>query len=139
MCCCIMYARNNQIMTSHLKLVWEPDDSQIDLLTFTLPTHSVEISWIFCHLEIKFGNSKSAKSAIIIHLWILIFMNFCTLWRLKFTDLTKFRAPQKSTNGQFSITQNLCEIKFWDSISEKSAISTHLEALNFYFYFFHLV
>ena len=33
----------------------------------------------------------------------------------------------------FSITQNLREINFWDSRSAKSVILTHLEALNFDF------
>ena len=36
----------------------------------------------------------------------------------------------------FSITQILREINFWDSWSAKSAILTHLEALNFNFYDF---
>ena len=36
----------------------------------------------------------------------------------------------------FSITQILREINFVDYISAKSAISTHLEALNFDFYEF---
>ena len=44
----------------------------------------------------------------------------CTVW--KFHD--------------FSITQILCEINFRDSRSAKSAIITHLEALNFDFYEF---
>ena len=40
----------------------------------------------------------------------------------------------KSQN--FSITQILREINFWDSRSAKSAILTHIEALNFDFYEF---
>ena len=36
----------------------------------------------------------------------------------------------------FSITQILREINFWDSRSAKSAILTHIEALNFDFYEF---
>ena len=46
--------------------------------------------------EIKIGDFRSAKSAISIHLEALKFflMNFCTFWRLKFTKLTKFRAPK---------------------------------------------
>ena len=36
----------------------------------------------------------------------------------------------------FSITQKLREISFWDFVSAKSAILTHLEALNFDFYAF---
>ena len=36
----------------------------------------------------------------------------------------------------FTITQILCEINFGDSRSAKSAILTHLEALNFDFYGF---
>jgi len=36
----------------------------------------------------------------------------------------------------FSITQILREIKFWDSRSTKSAISKHLVALNFDFHEF---
>ena len=41
---------------------------------------------------------------------------------------------------EFSITQILGEINFWDSRSAKSAILTHFEALNFDFYeFLHLM
>ena len=36
----------------------------------------------------------------------------------------------------FSITQILCEIKFWDCRSADSAILTHLEAIDFDFYVF---
>ena len=36
----------------------------------------------------------------------------------------------------FSITQILREINFWDSRSAKAAILTHLEGLNFDFYEF---
>ena len=40
----------------------------------------------------------------------------------------------------FSIPQILREIDFWDSRSAKSAIFTHLEAMNFGFYeFFHFL
>jgi len=47
--------------------------------------------------EIKLGDSRSAKSAILAHLVALNF-DFCDLfalfWRLKLTKLTKFRAPK---------------------------------------------
>ena len=39
----------------------------------------------------------------------------CTMWKF----------------NNFSIFQSLCEINFWASRSAKSAVSTHLEALNF--------
>ena len=39
--------------------------------------------------------------------------------------------PRHSVKKDFSATQILREIKFWDSRSAESAILTHLEALNF--------
>ena len=48
-------------------------------------------------------------------------------------DLFKVNIPVQKFHD-FSITQILREIKFWDSRSAKSAIYAHVKALNFLFY-----
>ena len=68
--------------------------------------------------EITFGDCRSAKSAILTHfkrLWILIFMKFCSFWRLKFTKVTNFRAP-KMAKAAFLDLQNSPKVisrKIW--------------------------
>ena len=70
--------------------------------------------------EITFGDCRSAKSANLKSLWILIFMKFCSFWRLKFTKVTNFRAP-KMAKAAFLDLQNspkLISRKIW--MTEKS-------------------
>ena len=48
-------------------------------------------------------------------LWILIFMNFCTFWRLKFTKWTKCTAPKMAKMADFALLESskLISCKFW--------------------------
>ena len=64
--------------------------------------------------EINFGDSRSAKSAIVTHFngsESKFFDEFLHFWRLEFTILTKFRAPNVAKNGSF-ITSTFSKIKF---------------------------
>ena len=51
----------------------------------------------------------------------MILMIFCTFWRLKFTKVTKFRAPQMAKNGSF-ITFRFHSKSEWQKIAEFSTL-----------------
>ena len=75
--------------------------------------HDVSISRVL--REINFGNS--AKSAFfntyIQRPWILILINLCKFWRLKFTKLAQFRAPKIAKNGSFRAPKLISRKSEW--------------------------
>ena len=78
--------------------------------------------------EIKFGKeTKSAKSAILTHWEALNFDCYefvqRIFWRLKFTKLTKFRAPKMAKNGIFELQRSISR-RIW--VTEMAEISIML-------------
>ena len=67
--------------------------------------------------EINFDISWCAKKPFKHNwrLWILIFMHFCTFWRLKFTKWTKFTAPKMAKTASFALLEStkLISRKIW--------------------------
>ena len=91
----------------------------------TFITNSMQISWFFVTQilrDIKFEDSSSAKSVIFTHLEALnlIFMNFCTIWRLKFTKLTKFTFPKMEKTAFFALLESTKLISRKISVIQKS-------------------
>ena len=73
--------------------------------------------------EIKFGDFRSAKSAISTYLKALKFdflRNFGTFWRLKFKKFTKVRGPKRTKTGSLELLDfsKLISRKIW--VTEKS-------------------
>ena len=80
--------------------------------------HSVEISLFSYHSDFTWNQIPGFEKYKICHFntfslrqRILIFMNFCTLWKLKFTKSTKFRAPKSAKKGNFRIFE-FCKLDF---------------------------
>ena len=79
---------------------------------------SVEISWFFYHSDFTWNQFEGFQKDKIGHFYtirrseFLLFMNFCTFWRLNFNKLTKFRAP-KVAKKQFSEDVHLLDSSNW--------------------------
>ena len=92
-----------------------PKSTQSIFLNTVWKLHDFSITQIL--REINFGDSRSAKSAILTHSEAL---NFCTFWKLKFTKSTKFRAPKiaKMAVSELLVSPKLISRNIW--VIEKS-------------------
>ena len=96
-------------------------NSKIVFCSFTVwKFHDFSITLIL--REINLWNSRNAKTAILSHLQALNFdfYNFCTFWRLIFTQSTKFAAPKMAKMAVFTLleSEKLISHKIW--VIEKS-------------------
>ena len=69
-------------------------------------------------------------------LWILIFMNFCNFWRLKFTKLSEFRASKmaKTTVLELLGSQNWFHVKSeWQKNPEIFNLWVNFHTVNIWF------
>ena len=82
-------------------------------------TQSVKITKVFCHSDFTWNQSRRTKSFHFYTFWgseILIFIDFCTFWRVKFTKLTKFTAPKIAQKVHFSLQKSAKIHKNWIKI-----------------------
>ena len=93
------------------------------VVIFFLPSHSVEITEISCHLVFTWNQSRRIYSLKICNfefwhnqgLWNLIFVNSWTFWWLKNTKLAKFRALKMSKTSFLELIDSpkLISRKIW--------------------------
>ena len=96
------------VVSPFLRGVWKLNQKFIKLMKTQCTVWKFQdfsVTWIL--REVNFEDSRSAKSALLTHseLWILIFMNSCTLKAVKH-QINKIQSTENNKNGCFQTSLN---------------------------------